>query len=306
MVPKIRVDGVIRENGRICGIRAAGDEIGANVVIAADGVNSLLSEKAGLRARHDPAHFAVAAKEIIELSGGVIEERFQLERGEGAAQLFAGSVTRGMPGGGFLYTNRETLSLGVVVGVQAAGSAGVPIHELIEEFKEHPAVAPLVRGGNVVEYSAHLIPEAGPGAGTPLSADGFLTVGDAAGFCLNLGVTVRGMDYALASGVLAGQAALAAHQQGDFSRQTLSAYDRSVQESFIGKDFKSYRQVPSFLANPRLYTLYPRALTGAFKDLYRVTENSKGKILRGFRNSLFSRIPLGQALGDVIRGYRAL
>jgi len=306
VVPKIRVDGVIREKGRICGIRAAGDEIGANVVIAADGVNALLSERAGLRSSHDPAHFAVAAKEIIELSSGAIEERFQLNNGEGAAQLFAGSVTRGMPGGGFLYTNRETLSLGVVVGVQAAGSSKVPVHELVEEFKDHPAVAPLVRGGNVVEYSAHLIPEAGPYHGTSLSTDGFLTVGDAAGFCLNLGVTVRGMDYALASGVLAGQAVLKAHETGDFSREILSTYDRSVRESFIGKDFKTYRKVPRFLGNPRLYSLYPQALTGAFKDLYRVTENPKGKIVRGFRNSLFSRISLGQALRDVIRGYQAL
>lgn len=306
VVPRIRVDGVVREDGRICGIRTADDEIGANVVIAADGVNSLLSEKADLRARHDPAHFAVAAKEIIELPRGTIEERFQLGNNDGAAHLFIGEVTRGLPGGGFLYTNRETLSLGVVVGVKAAGSSQVPIHELIEQFKEHPAVSPLVRGGNVVEYSAHLIPEAGPGHGTPLCADGFLTVGDAAGFCLNLGVTVRGMDYALSSGALAGQAVLGAHQKGDFSRRTLAAYERAVAESFIGKDFETHRGVPAFLGNARLYSLYPAALTGAFKDLYRVGETSGGKLLRRFRSSLFSRLSLGQALGDAVRGYRAL
>lgn len=306
VIPRIRVDDVIRENGRICGIRTADDEIGANVVIAADGVNSLLSERAALRTRHDPAHFAVAAKEIIELPRGTIEERFQLGNNDGAAHLFAGEVTRGLPGGGFLYTNRESLSLGVVVGVKAVGASQVPVHELIEQFKEHPAVSPFVRGGDVVEYSAHLIPEAGPGHGTPLCADGFLTVGDAAGFCLNLGVTVRGMDYALSSGVLAGQAVLSAHQKGDFSRQTLATYERILAESFIGKDFETHRGVPAFLANPRLYSVYPAAMTNAFKDLYRVGETSNGKLLRRFRASLFSRLPLGRALGDAVRGYRTL
>mgnify|MGYP001282095186 CR=1 FL=1 len=163
LINKSRVDELIMENGKVIGVRAGGDELGADVVIAADGVLSFTAEKAGLRKAHDPKHFAVGFKEVIEMDPGVIEDRFGLEGDEGAARLFMGEVTKGKFGGGFLYTNKTSLSLGIVVGIRDLVDAPPAIQapQLLDDFKLRPEIARLIRGGETIEYSAHVIPEGG-------------------------------------------------------------------------------------------------------------------------------------------------
>ena len=100
-------------------------------------------------------------KEVVALDRGAIEERFGLGETDGVSYEFIGAVSGGVSGGAFLYTNLETLSLGVIVQVASLAERKVAAHELLEGFKAHPSVAPLVRGGRLVEYSAHLVPEAG-------------------------------------------------------------------------------------------------------------------------------------------------
>src|SRR5512136_1408805 len=138
VIPQKNVDGLIREGEKVIGVKTEVEEIGADCVVAADGVLSFIAEKAGLRQPFRPEHFAVGFKEVIELDAKTIEDRFCLGEGEGAAQLFVGSVTKGMMGGGFLYTNRESLSLGIVVGL---GSLNLrepreEVYKLLDQFKE--------------------------------------------------------------------------------------------------------------------------------------------------------------------------
>ena len=190
----IRVDELLREDGKVVGIRAGEDEMMADVVIAADGVNSILAQQAGLARIPAPRQVATGFKQIIELPAGSIEQRFQLPEGLGAAQLFVGDCTKGLAGGGFLYTNKDSVSLGLVVNVEALQQGEFKTPELLEDFKANPHVAPFIEGGTVAEYSAHLIPEAGFAMMPQLFTDGFLVAGDAAGFVLNLGYVVRGMD----------------------------------------------------------------------------------------------------------------
>jgi electron transfer flavoprotein-quinone oxidoreductase len=106
IIPGYKVDDLLREDGRVVGIISAGDEIRADAVVAADGASSFMAEKAGLRAKLEAKEYAVATKEVIELPSQTIEERFGVEEGEGVAQLFFGSLTEGMFGGGFLYTTK--------------------------------------------------------------------------------------------------------------------------------------------------------------------------------------------------------
>ncbi len=215
IVPGYKVDRVLRQDGRVVGVRSNEDEVQADIVVAADGILSFIAEDAGLRGRHDPRNFALGIKEVVELPAGKIQDRFGLQDGEGAAQLYFGSLTRGMMGGGFLYTNRESLSLGLVIGIHdlmarrrpdAPDGGGWPPHDLMEAFKARPEVRALIDGGRSVEYSAHTLPEGGLRGMPCLAADGILVVGDAAGLALNQAVTVRGMDLALVSGVLAARA----------------------------------------------------------------------------------------------------
>src|SRR5690606_12701108 len=110
----VRVDELLLEDGKVVGVKAGEDVLEADVVILADGVNSLLAQQAGLRKELQPQDVAVGVKEVIELPEKVIEDRFNLNGDEGLSWLFAGACTGGIIGGGFLYTNKSSLSLGLV------------------------------------------------------------------------------------------------------------------------------------------------------------------------------------------------
>jgi len=290
IITKNKVDDLIIDNGRVAGVRAGEAEISADVVVAADGALSFIAERAGLRERHRPESFAVGIKEVIELPREVIEERFGLEGEEGAAQLFFGSLTKGVFGGGFLYTNRESISLGIVLGLGGLMEAGLGVleaHEVLEEFRESGPVARLVEGGETVEYSAHLIPES-RSSKLRLFADGILVVGDAAGLALNMSLTVRGMDYALASGVLAARAIKRAQKMGDFSASTLSYYEELLAGSFVLQELRAFRHAVRVLSNPRFFNLYPQVVCELLERLYWVDEAPKPRLstaLRAYRRS---------------------
>ena len=282
VIPKRKVDGLLFEDGRVAGVKIGDEEIPANIVIAADGALSFMAEKAGLRKDLEPADYAVAIKEVYKLEPGRIEERFGLEEGEGAAGLYAGSVTKGMFGGGFLYTNRESISAGIVVGIGSflknAGDA--EMHRLIDGFTARPEVARFLKGGELKEYSAHIISEAGYGGLTKLYTGGMLIAGDAAGLALNMGLTVRGMDFAVASGVIAAEAADEALSKGDFSAGALSVYEQKLKESFVLKDMETFRHSGEVLENPRFLSVYPRFLCELFEELFTIGEGPKGSLYK--------------------------
>ncbi len=280
VIPQKPVTELLWEGDAVAGVRVDGEEIAAHAVIACDGLLSFVGKAAGLRDQPAPRTVAVGVKEVLGLPAGVIEDRFQLEPGEGAAELFVGSVTQGLLGGGFCYTNRESLSLGLVVGVgdlvAKGGKATVP--ELFEAFKNHPRVRPLVRGGELLEYSAHLIPEGGLAAVPPLVRNGLVLAGDAAGLALNMGYTVRGMEFALASGKLAAEAVIEARAKDDTSAAGLAGYPRRLRESFVWKYLEAYRELPRLLENPALFDRYPREVCGLLGDLVRLEAEGPGKV----------------------------
>ena len=262
------------------GVVAGAETFTADVVVLADGALSFLGEQAGLHGPVEAQHFAVGVKEVLSLDRGRIEDRFNLEGDEGAARLFLGAVTRGRMGGGFLYTNRDTLSLGVVAGLASYrdGSNTDRTSELLEAFKTRPEIRPLVRDAKMVEYSAHVVPEGGLGAAPQRVGDGVLAVGDAAGLSLNHGLSVRGMDLALASGVLAGRAIVEAREKEDFSAAGLASYDALIDGSFVGQDMATFRAAPAVLGRDRWYTHYPQAVCDLLGELLWFGEGAKGRL----------------------------
>jgi len=280
IVTKQVVDDIIRENDKIVGIISGEDKIMADVVILANGAMSLLTEKAGLSKCHTPEETALGIKEVIELPEQTINERFNVNEGEGAAQLFMGSLTKGMFGGGFLYTNRESLSLGMVVGIADLMARQPPVEapELIEDFKARPEIARLIRGGETVEYSAHIIGEGGLKSIPRLFDNGILVTGDAAGFTLNTGITVRGMEFAIASGVMAAKTVKRAKEKNDFSSTTLAYYEQLLKDSFVIKDLTTFQKAPEVLNNQRLFNLYPEFACNLFEKLMYIGEQPKKKL----------------------------
>ncbi|MCX9075603.1 MAG: FAD-dependent oxidoreductase [Candidatus Methanoperedens sp.] len=263
LVSNIKVDDLLWKEKQVAGIVAGTDKIEANMVIAADGAVSLISEKAGLK-RFEVKQFALGMKEIIELPEKTIEDRFNLSGGEGAAQLFVGQCTKEIPGGGFVYTNRTSLSVGIVVYIDRLIEKKIDSHEILREFNQNPAVAKLIEGGKILEYSAHVIPET---SRSGLFTDGMLVVGDAGGLVVNSGITLRGMDMAIASGAAAAEAVKNAIEKNDFSKECLSYYEDLLKNDFVLKDITTFKKAPEFLQNDRLYTLYPEIACRLFHRL---------------------------------------
>lgn len=280
LVSRTRVDDIILTEGKVTGVRAGGEELRARVVIACDGVMSFLAQKAGLKSPADPAHYAVGIKEVIELDRQVLEDRFNLEGDEGAARMYMGAVTAGKFGGGFLYTNRDSISLGIVAGIEdlAHQEPHIKAPELLDAFKQRPEVAQLIQGGEAAEYSAHVIPEGGPGTMHRLYGDGILVAGDAAGFSMNIGITVRGMEYAMATGYYAARAVIHARERGDFSAAGLAVYETLLHDSFVMADFQNFSSSLDVLKNPRLFRHYPELVGGIARDLYQVPAGSKARL----------------------------
>ena len=185
---------------------------------------------------------AVGIKEVFELPANVIEDRFLLPEGEGAAMLFVGDCTKGSVGGGFLYTNKESISLGLVATISLAADGSrneVPVYQMLEDFKNHPAVAPIIRGAKMVEHSGHMVPEGGYGMIPRYVFDGCLIAGETAGLCMNMGYQVRGMDFAVASGRMAAEAAVSAIDAGDTSAAGLASYKTAMEGSFVIQDLRA-------------------------------------------------------------------
>ena len=268
----IAVESLVKNDaGAVIGVKAGDDELTAEVVILCDGVNSLLTEQAVGATRPPASGIAVGVKETIELPANVITDRVLANSdSEGAAWLFSGYSTKGTFGGGFMYTNRESISLGVVAGIEATMNDGkAPVYQMLEDLKAHEAVAPLIKGGKVVEHSGHMVPEGGINIMPPLVGDGVMLAGESAMMCINLGYQVRGMDYAVAAGQMAGQTAVDAINGGDTSKAGLSTYVNALENSFVLKDLKQFARVPAFMEGfGRMFEGYPEMIRDLANGLF--------------------------------------
>ncbi|WP_437888235.1 FAD-dependent oxidoreductase [Phytobacter sp. V91] len=301
----VRVDSLIQENGRVTGVQAGEDILEASVVVLADGVNSLLGRSIGLVQKSNPHHYAVGVKELISLPAKTIQDRFGVTGDEGAAWLFAGSPSDGLMGGGFLYTNRESVSLGLVCGLGEIEKACKSVPQMLEDFKQHPAVRTLIEGGTLLEYSAHLVPEGGLAMLPKLVGDGVLLVGDAAGMCLNLGFTVRGMDLAITAADLAAQTVIAAKERNDFSAGQLAQYQQKLDQSCVMQDMRHYRKLPALMENPRIFQQYPQMVANIMADLFTI-DGAKPTPLWSTLLKRSKPVGLMNIVKDCITGGRAL
>lgn len=305
MVTNVRVDSLIIKDGKVGGIVAAGEEMLSDVVIAADGANSFLAEQAGLKGKNDPRNLAVGVKELIGLDRTLVEERFGLSERSGTAYAMMGYPTQGICGGAFLYTNIDSISIGLVMHIDHCVEEGISPAEVLEDFLAHPSIAPLIRGGKVLEYGAHMVQEGGMEAMPKIVTDGMLVVGDAAGLGSNNGFAVRGMDYAVASGIYAADAVLEAGAKEDYSSTGLEGYQKRMEEGFVLKDMNTYSGAESFISNKRLYTNYPKMVEDILRTVYTQRgvpkENLWDTIKRARKDSELSYGELGRVVLGAVK-----
>ncbi len=301
------VDDLLYEGEQVVGVktRRADGDVRAKVVILADGVNSLLAQKAGLRNELGPHDIGLGLKELIALPAKTINERFGVIGNAGAAYAVIGDFARGIPGGGFIYTNKESISIGIVVQPEALAAQKITTDELLERFKARPEVTRLIEGGRLVEYSGHLIPEGGLGGMPKLFKSGLLVAGDAAGFCGNTGILLTGMNLAIASGKNAGETAVQACRQGDFSASTLSHYVTLLEKGIALSAMKTYRNAPEFLRSPRLFDQYPDIVNNLMERMVTVGPKPHDSAIKIARSE-FSKVRIMDLLRDGWVGGRAL
>ena len=239
------------------------------MVIACDGVNSFLAKEAGLHGEVDPANYTVGVKETIALPRSVIDERFGVRGDHGVDYEIIG-CTGDVPGGGFIYTNADTVAVGLVLSLPALAAGGRRPEALLRAMKAHPAIAPLVEGGEVKEYSAHVIPEAGLDMMPELIGDGMLVAGDAAAMCLAAGIWLEGVNFAIGSGAAAGRAAARALRQGDTSAVGLAGYRTRLETSFVMADHRKLRDAPHLVMSDLAQRQLPAVACGVAERMFRV------------------------------------
>ena len=155
LICETTVEELLMDGNRCIGVRCdrMGGEVYADVVVLADGVNSTLARKAGFHGEIQAKNVALAVKEILFMPEETIQQRFNIGEEEGVVIEMMGSVTEGMVGTGFLYTNKDSLTIGVgcmLSDFKANPNRTTP-YALLEKLKKHPSIAPLIEGGEVIE-----------------------------------------------------------------------------------------------------------------------------------------------------------
>ncbi len=311
ILPAVRVDRVLTEDGatgkRVVGVQADTDELRAHVVVAADGVNSFIAREVGLREREPLKHLATGVKCVVSLPRETIEARFNLTGDEGAAIAAVGDCTQGVGGGGFVYTNIDSISVGVVLRLDDLTAKKKIVTDVFDHFLAHPFIAPYIEGGEVAEYGCHLVAEGGLDMIGEITMDGMLVVGDAAGLTLNTGLTVRGMDLAVASAVAAAEGIHSALEQNDTSKSGLAGYRERLFASYAGKDMKTYAKAPAFLELERLYKDYGELFANVLYGAFNLDTQPRRHLLSVARQALMrSPVTMRQLVRDGIAGARAL
>jgi len=307
----ILVDTIIMESGRAVGIRTGEEEFHADVVIIAEGVNNLLTRQVGLQDNYVPADYmATGVKEIIRFDQNVLEDRFQLDGNSGLTNEFIGFASDGVEGGVFLYTNKDSVSIGLVLNLKSMRenlSQDRKVYDILSHFKSHSAVKDMLRGGEVVEYSAHVV-STGDQRALPreLYTDGVLLAGESANLLLNSGKAIQGMDYAMESGILAAETVAEAKAKGDFSKNTLKEYRKKLDDSYVMKDLRNFQSAVQFLHSHEMFTSVPKVVNEFGRSFFTVDNKPTPKTPAMLKDAVSKHSSLWNMIKLGIKGARSL
>jgi len=244
--------------------------------VLADGVNSLLGKSLGFHKEWRKDQVALAVMEELKMPSEKIEERFNLDKGMGATIEIFGDGTLGMVGTAFIYTNKEHISIGCGALLSQMYVNRTKPYELLEHIKNHPVIKPLIAGSEPCEYYAHLIPEGGYKSIPKLVDDGVLVIGDAAQF-VN-GIHREGSNMGMTSGRFAAETIISAKSLEKFDKKTLSHYEKLINESYIIKDLKKYKNASSTLEhNGAYFNHYMPAMNKSVSEMLTVDGVSKSE-----------------------------
>lgn len=265
--PKTLVKELLIENGKVVGIQTQSEKFYGNLIIIADGVNSLLAKQLGLRNEIKDSDVTLCVKEVIKVPDYRIVDRFNLDWETGCASKIFGGPLKDVFAMGFMYTNKESISIGLGISLDELKKLKIKPYDLLDELKNHPSIEPFIREGQTIEYSSHLIPEGSFNHIPKVYDNRVMIVGDAAGFVNN--IHFEGTNLAMLSGKLAGETAVFAINKENFSAVTLSKYYDKLKNSIIVKDLKTHNNTIQFLKKHinTITSLYPEMACEFFETI---------------------------------------
>ncbi len=287
LVTQTVVKELILKKKKVIGVKTELEDYYADIVILADGVNSLLARQIGLRKDFSPKNVALGIKEVYKIGQEKINERFNLKDNEGCITEIFGYPMLGELGLGYMYTNKDTVTLGLGITLSELIKTKIKPYELLDKLKSHQSISSFIEGGELLEYSAHLIPEGGYKSIPKLYADGVMIVGDSA--CLVNNLHWEGTNLAMISGKFAGETAIIAINKNDFTKRTLSLYKKKLDKSFVIADMKSYKDLMDIMhKNSKSFlNYYLRKINKFFKMFIEVDSIAKRN---KFRNFIFTTL----------------
>jgi electron transfer flavoprotein-quinone oxidoreductase len=298
LVEETVVRELIVQDGFVKGVRTELEDYYSDIVVLADGVNSLLAKQIGLRGDLSPEDVALSVKEVLKLPQEVINERFHVNDDEGCIYEIFGGPMLGMLGLGFLYTNKNSVSIGLGVTLSELIEKGIRPYDLLDKLKSHPEIAPLIKDGELLEYSAHLIPEGGYKKVPLLFGAGVMVCGDAAMFVNNM--HWEGTNLAMISGKIAGETAVIALGKQDFSETALSHYQEELENSFIIKDLRTYKDLMGGIQErvEEFLGYYPKKINSFFEMFTSVDSVPKREKYHKFIKSIFTDRKISELFKD--------
>lgn len=303
IITSTRVDSLIMDDNIVKGIISEGEKIYSDFVVIAEGSNTLLLEKHNLKEKIKPEYVALGIKEVIKLNKEIINQRFCVDDDEGVAWFFIGEPFKGTPGGGFLYTMKEYVTIGIVVRLGHINRLAFGVYDLIEDFRVSRPISNLLKGGTLVEYLAKIVREHGyyDILNKPYG-NGYLVIGEAAGLCVNTGFTVRGIDFAIESGWIAAEAIEKAYS---LNNKDLSIYHSLLRKSHIYNSIKKFKNIHKILDDQKIFYKYPNILCDIFTGIY-TTDEKPIPLREAIKTSIRGRTNLIEILLDILKGVRYL
>ncbi len=297
----------IVENGKVIGVRTdrPDGDLYADVVVLADGVNSLLGKQLGFHKEFRPDEVALTVMEVINLPKEKINDRFNLDDNQGCTIEIFGDSTKGNLGTAFLYTNKDSLNIGVGTTLSSMIKAKLKPYDLLDYLKTHPMIKPFLEGGESAEYLAHLIPEGGYHSVPKVVGSGVLVVGDAAQ--LVNAIHREGSNMAMSSGKMAAEAIVKAKEADDFSAIGLNSYKEALQGSFIMKDLEKYKDAThTFENNPQYFNDYVPMMNRAASKFFTVDGTPKRDKQKEIMRSITKEKGRFKVMQDMYRAWKAV
>ena len=301
--------GLVRDGaGRVVGVRTdrPDGELRAPVVIACDGVNSFLAKEAGLLPPADAAHYTLGVKEVLGPARRGHRRALRAAAATRAWTSRCSAAPGGIPGGGFLYTNADTVSVGVVLSLPGLAASGVRPEELIADLKAHPAIAPLPARGR---RSRSTPPTSSPRAATtpcpPWPPTGCSSPATPPAMTLAAGIWLEGVNFAIGSGWPPAGPPTAAIAAGRLSAQPAwPRYRPASRASSCWPTTSGCAGAPALVLSDRVQQRYPGLLCDLAEGMFTVTNPTPkpGGLRLTRRRAAGHGVKLRELAGDTAAG----